>query len=90
MSHCSRALAHSLGPARFPHRAGLGHPGVIVPVGIAITSDQLGDIGVAEAGVAAAHDRESLVITEAMTPATGPISGASTRFVGYPCPSSAR
>jgi hypothetical protein len=61
----------------------MSHPGVIVPVGIAVTAhlppddgsvapDLIADIGTAQTGVAAPHDRDPLIETESMPAAAWP------------------
>jgi hypothetical protein len=69
------------GPARISSRAGMGHPGVIVPVVIAVTgdltthhrsmaSDPSTDPGGAKAGIKSTPDLDPRIETEPMTPPT--------------------
>jgi hypothetical protein len=66
------------GPAGMSSRAGMGHPGVIVPVGVAvsgdltthhrpITSDPSTDLGRAKPAVKPTHDLDPLIEAEPMT-----------------------
>jgi hypothetical protein len=65
------------GPARISSCAGMGHPGVIVPVGVpvtrdltthhrSITSDPSTDLGEAKAAIKSTHDLDPLIETEPM------------------------
>jgi hypothetical protein len=78
------------GPTRISSCAGMGHPGVIVPVEVAVTgdltthhrsmaSDPSTDLGRAQAGIKPTHDLDPLIETEPMTPPTqaAHITGAS-------------
>ncbi len=60
----------------------MGHPGVIVAVGVTVSPDfapdgdpvapnAATDLGVAEPSVKAPHDDDALIQTQAMAPATG-------------------
>jgi len=69
------------GPTRISSCPGMGHPGVIVPIGVAVTgdlttyhrsmaSDPSTDLGGAKAGIKSTHDLDPLIETEPMTPPT--------------------
>jgi hypothetical protein len=70
-----------LGPASFPRCAGMRHPGVIIPVGVAValnlaihdgavTSNLGADLGTTQTSVSAPHDRDAFIQIDPMTAPT--------------------